>query len=52
LSNDTSITIRLPNDKRLQLNQLALQEGIPASGIIRNMIYKKLEDAKEQKQVS
>lgn len=40
----TSITIRLPEDKRKALNTLADNEGIPASAIIRNMIYKRLEE--------
>jgi predicted DNA-binding protein len=44
----SSITIRLPAEKRKALNELADKEGLPASGIIRNMIYKRLEQEEEK----
>lgn len=44
----TSVTIRLPAEKRIELNRLADKEGIPASAIIRNMIYKRLEEDQQK----
>ena len=41
---EASITIRMPQEKRESLNKAAETTGISSGSIVRNLIYKYLED--------
>lgn len=48
--NNASMSIRLPEDKRKELNEVCEEIGSSAGSLVRTLLYKFLKEHREEKQ--